>query len=356
MTTQRAWFPSATAHSRTHVSVSSGRGVRYAALVAAILLGLTVGWLFASLVQRSVENTPELALRDWTQIWRGAHAMTRGENPWGPSSVVGLPYPYRDRLGYPLPALWLGSLFMNISMGTFAFWWVLVSVVLATIALARRNLLFGVALVSWPAMGAAALLQWSPLLLAAARFDFLVPLAACKPNLGIAILAYRPTVRRLLIVGTVAIASVAFDRGWISNWLEAASSLHYVPPIFIWRAGGPLLLLAALRWKLPEGRLLLALSAVPQNLMSYDQFLLFLVCRKGRDAALLMALSWLAHLTVVRASLPGMSVPVLQHQFPIPTVLFLYLPALVMVLLRPAPKSFEIDPVGELHEPVSLRF
>lgn len=338
------------------LSESQTRDRRWVALVAAILLGLTVGLLYGSLVQRSVQAIPELALRDWTQIWRGALALERGENPWSPSSASGLPYPYRDRLGYPLPALWLGSLFMNISMGTFAFWWVLASVLLAAVALARRNLLFGVALFSWPCMGAAALLQWSPLMLAAARFDFLVPLAACKPNLGLAILAYRPTLKRLLIVGTVAAASIALDRGWIAQWMEAASSLHYVPPIFIWKAGGPLLLLAALRWRLPEGRLLLALALVPQNLMSYDQLMLFLVCRKGRDAALLMALSWLVHVIVRQNSLPTMSVLELQQQFPIPTVLLLYLPALVMVLRRPTPARFERDPVGELHEPVGLRF
>lgn len=308
-----------------------------------LLISLVLAYLLARLVKSSVLSTPEWVLRDWTQIWRGSNALERGENPWLPLNAPGLPYPYRDRNGYPLPAMWLGELFNGVSFGTFSFYWVLFSVTLAGVALARQNLLLGIGLFSWPLMGAAALLQWSPLLLAAARFDLLVAFAACKPNLGLAILAYRPTIRRLAVVGTVAVISLALRPDWLGSWFEAASTLHYVPPVSVWKAGGPLLLLAAFRWKSPEGRLLLALAVLPQNLMSYDQFLLFLVCLRGRETVALVCSGWLAQQVVLSQASPALSVLAQQQTFPEPVVLLLYMPALVIVMLKPASPAFELD-------------
>ena len=226
--------------------------VDWIGLSVALLVAGTIAWGYAWLAEAGVRERPEWVLRDWTQIWRGANALARGENPWAPLAVTGLPYPYRDRIAYPLPALWMARPVHDWSLNTIAFVWVLASITVAGVALARRNLWHVLALFSWPAVGAAALLQWSTLMVAAARFDVLVALAACKPNLGLVILAYRPTVRRVGIVAAVLVLSLIANPVWIWQWRDAAASLHYVPPVMIWQGGGPLLLLAALRWKLPD--------------------------------------------------------------------------------------------------------
>ena len=93
--------------------------------------------------------------------------------------------------------------------------------------------------------------------------------------------------------------------------------------------------------------LLLALSLVPHNLMSYDAFLLFLVCRRGRDTIALVVLGWIAAWYVNRAIDPVMAIATMQQQFPIPVVALLYLPALVLVLMRTSPPTFQRDPECE---------
>ena len=324
------------------------------ALVASLVISASLAILYGLMVRDGVRVLPEWALRDWTQIVRGVSALAAVENPWAPPSPAGLPYPYHDRLGYPLPALWIGQLVQGWSFGTIAFVWVLLSIGLAGLALARRNLWHVLALMSWPTMAAAALMQWSPLMVAAARFDLLVVIAICKPNIGLAVLAYRPTKRRLILVGVAVLASlVVANPVWVRQWFDAASSLRYVPPVMIWQGGGPLLLLALLRWRLPEGRLLLTLALLPQNLMSYDQFLLFLVCRRGRETMALVVLSWLARWYVTNSIDPVMMAVNARQQFPVPVVLLLFLPALLFVMMRPAPSSFVLEPADE---PAGLAF
>ena len=62
------------------------------------------------------------------------------------------------------------------------------------------------------------------------------------------------------------------------QWMDTLP--HRVPGIYkspITVLGGPLLLLSVMRWRRPEGRLLLAMSLLPQNMLFYDQLLLWLI-------------------------------------------------------------------------------
>ena len=96
---------------------------------------------------------------------------------------------------------------------------------------------------------------------------------------------------------------------------------------------GPLLLLALLRWRRPEARLLVALACVPQTLILYMTVPLFLIPGTLGESALLAALSWVAQATTFT----------MPHQPPHPSfytdsawviVMFLYVPCLIMVLRR----------------------
>jgi hypothetical protein len=98
--------------------------------------------------------------------------------------------------------------------------------------------------------------------------------------------------------------------------------------------GGPLALLALLRWRRTEARLLVALACVPQSLMLYDTVPLFLVPRTFRESALLVALSYIALGAVTR----GGPYPDIAHYALASgrvTTVLLYLPCVAMVLKRP---------------------
>jgi hypothetical protein len=111
------------------------------------------------------------------------------------------------------------------------------------------------------------------------------------------------------------------------------------PPI-VARPAGVLLLLALVRWRQPEGRLLAGLACVPQTLGLYETLPLFLVARTRWQGYALACLSYLAAFLQVALAprLPGMSLDILAaERWP---VLFacLYLPALLLVVMpaRPA--------------------
>ena len=126
---------------------------------------------------------------------------------------------------------------------------------------------------------------------------------------------------------------------WLGEWLAQVQgvSSSYAPAALIWRGGGPHLLLAALRWRRPDARLLLAMAVVPHHYVWYDQLLLFLVPERPREVWTLWALSWLsgvvAGILFARSVAPDLDGR--QMAFRAPIVALMYLPCLAMVLRRP---------------------
>jgi hypothetical protein len=106
------------------------------------------------------------------------------------------------------------------------------------------------------------------------------------------------------------------------------------PPAVLILPFGPLLLLAALRWRTPEGRLLLALSIFPQLLFFYDQLILWLIPRSFKSGAIYAALSWAGYFAWRATSIDPASGAILRQptQFILLTV---YLPALALVVCTP---------------------
>jgi len=124
---------------------------------------------------------------------------------------------------------------------------------------------------------------------------------------------------------------------WVQQWLSQTRGVtFYMPAALVWQGGGPLLLLAGLRWRRPEARLLLALACIPHNMIWYDQLLLFLIPASSIELWLLSALSWVsvlvANALMVRWGLPRSAE---LEALRAPIVALLYLPSLVMVLRRP---------------------
>jgi hypothetical protein len=147
---------------------------------------------------------------------------------------------------------------------------------------------------SAPFVMAATLGQFSPLLMTMALVPALGFLAAIKPNLGLALFVRRPTwiavAGGLLFVGL----SLALFPSWPLDWLDSLRRdvtdrhAHSMPVRVM---GGFLLLFAAIAWRNANGRLLLALSLVPQQLFFYDQLPLWLIPRTRNESVLLTGAS-----------------------------------------------------------------
>jgi hypothetical protein len=112
----------------------------------------------------------------------------------------------------------------------------------------------------------------------------------------------------------------------------ATPTPHLLIPIFVF--GGPLLLLALLRWRRPEARFLATLACVPQTFSSYDSLLLFLIPKTRREALVLVAATTVAT-AIVGFVGPAATYAATVHKFAPMRIVVVYLPALAIVLRRP---------------------
>jgi hypothetical protein len=123
-------------------------------------------------------------------------------------------------------------------------------------------------------------------------------------------------------------------------------SEHIVAPVA--RPFGWLLLAALFRWRTAEGRLLLALALVPQNLLPYATLFLGLIPRSIGEMAVFVGGTWLALLVLMAQPVNGPPDLVLLGRAVWPYLLVgVYLPALYMVLRRPnagCPGSSDLAP------------
>lgn len=263
---------------------------------------------------------------DFAYPYTAARLLLAGSNPYG-IMAEGLPQP----LWYPLPAVlallplarlplpMAGGLFMAASCGALA--WV-------TSADPDRQLAL---LVSPPMIFAVTLGQWAPLLLLVALVPGLQWMGALKPNLGLAHWTHRPTwfgaAGALAVLG----GSLLLMPTWPLEWRAALARMPGHPPPMLTMWGGAAIL-ALLRWRRPEARLLVALACVPQAAMWYDQLALWLVPRSARESLVLTGTSALSLLAAAVTYRPE----TLWAEHAIPYALAgTYWPALVMVLRRP---------------------
>jgi hypothetical protein len=235
-------------------------------------------------------------LADIDQLWHGARAVMQGTDPYDavqPGGVFDIGFP----LYYPLPAV---LAFFPIALAPLE-WARLVFVALSTGLLAYAVTFDGwhrlPIFLSGAFIAAIASVQWSPLLTAAFLLPWLGPLLLLKPNIGLAVAASSP--RRALLAwaliggGGLVILSLAADPDWPVKWLSIVRvAPHFTPPVLL--PGGFLVLLALLRWRRPEARLLVALACVPHTTLTYETLPVLLVPSRWAEAFLLAALSFAA--------------------------------------------------------------
>ena len=267
---------------------------------------------------------------DFDLLYDSAAHLIRGENP----------YPLAThRFPYPLPAVLLAVPFTAIPL-----------------SLARPifDLLVGWAFVYglWRYRGAYALLavvsgaflfamangQTTPLMVAASLVPALGFLLAVRPNTSVPLWIARPSRMALLGASAFVALSLVVLPTWPWDWWMALplDNTALVPPVL--RPFGFVLLLAALRWRSPEGQLILAIALIPQSTLPYELVALALIPANRREMGVYVAGSWIAVAAAGGLHLSHSMAEWTANGWPV-TLGAVYLPMLFLVLRRQSSRS-----------------
>jgi len=297
----------------------------------AAFLAVAVAWYVVA-----IGRTNPGFVSDFDQVWAGARALWQGKDPYmvvGPGREFAWKWP----LYYPLPALVavapLGLLPVIVARALFA------AATAGALAWAvtrdgwsRLPIFISVSFLVTVELG-----QWSSLYAAAFYLPALGFFGVAKPNFGCALAASasRRSTLVAIVLGALALAMISqiVQPGWYGAWLQnVRDAPHFQAPVV--RPLGFLLLLAALRWRRPEARWLLALSIIPQPPSFYDQLLLVAVCRSLRES-LVYAASTAVLFFYVGFNTPQPDYLSWGRLVGNATVWICYFPALILVLRRP---------------------
>jgi hypothetical protein len=302
-----------------------------------LALPAAIGLVFA-LICWVAYRLPPPSTWDLEQPWVGARALLAGRNPYTEVAAKGMNFP----LFYPITAvllvLPLGLMPIELARPV----WAGVGAAVLFLAGRRYGRALPTALLSAGAVAGLIQGQWSPYLTAAVVWPAVAGIWTAKPNIGLALFAAVPS-RHAVVSGLVLIGlGFLLVPSWLGDWFQALHASQHVPLIL--RPGGFVLLLAALRWRTPEGRLLTALACVPQITGLYETVPLFLIPRtrwEGYGLALLSyAAAFAGALAVPRA--PGRSLElILAGRWPF-LLVCVYLPVLLMVLREPAGRDQDL--------------
>jgi hypothetical protein len=279
---------------------------------------------------------------DFGLAWFGARALLHGGNPYeliGP----GLVYDWPWRLIYPLTAMVAALPFALLPQlqATLAF--VFLSAALLAWSVTRNAwypLLMFLSAAFCIAAGAA---QWSPLLTAAVGIPPLAIFFGAKPTVGAALaVAAAWRVRVFAIGGFLVLTAVSLSLfpSWPLQWVHSLRTANQVAPPVL-RFGGVAILIALLRWRRAEARLIVALACVPQTGSWYEVLPLFLVPSNASETMILCMTSsagWLMQDLVMTAR----NESEFNAQVGALMVALAYLPAVIMVLLRPNAATREL--------------
>jgi hypothetical protein len=298
-----------------------------ARLLAALGVGLAAG-LFAGLTALRHGAVP-----DFLYPWTAARLFLHGSDPYTAMSVSppAAP-PFDEPFFYPFTTVLAVIPFARLSLSLACGLFFGLSSALLAFLITRDGLWRLHIFASSSFVVAATLTQFSPLMMVMAFVPAAGFVAALKPNLGAALIVRRPTLWAVMSCLILIVVSLAFFPSWPAHWLAALShrgraiGVHGVPLL---ERGGFLLLLALIAWRRPAGRLLLAMSIVPQQLFFYDQLPLWLIPRTRNESIVLTASSQLALILWYLLRVEGESAVRSAYPF---VLTLLYLPALLLVV------------------------
>ncbi len=167
--------------------------------------------------------------------------------------------------------------------------------------------------------------QWSPIIAAAAFFPLLLPVTMAKPQIGLPVFLTRLSLRGVVACAVLAALSLAVMPNWPRLWLRQIGNYeHFIPFLVL---PGPLLSLALLRYRDRDARLLMLAALMPQRWF-FDSFILWLIPQSRREIIWTVFFSWGAGIW------RWYHIPHTFTEVGRWTVILLYLPMLVVVLLR----------------------
>ncbi|HEX5963298.1 MAG TPA: hypothetical protein VFY42_06210 [Gemmatimonadales bacterium] len=267
---------------------------------------------------------------DFDFLYEAAARLVRGENPYPPAT---------QWFPYPLPAVLLAVPFTAIPLGLArSIFDVLVGWAFVYALWRYRRSYALLALMSGAYLFAMANGQTTPLMVAATLVPALGFLLAVKPNTSASLWIAWPSLRALVGVGVFLLLSLVVLPSWPVDWWMALplDNTQLMPPFL--RPFGFVLLLAAIRWRSPEGRLLLATAFIPQSTLPYELVPLALIPANRLEMGIYVAGSWIA-----MAAAGGLQLSQSMAEWTatgwVVTLCAVYLPMLYLVLRRQRSRS-----------------
>lgn len=297
----------------------------YRRVLIAVVIGSCAGYL-------AWPGVGVVGASDFNQLWYGARALLEGGSPYaavGPGRAFNWPFP----LFYPLPAVLTAVPFTVISPAAASMLFSGIAASLLVWVFTRDAPYRLAAVLSFSFYYAAAISQWSPLLIASVLIPGLGFLLVVKPTIGLALWLYKPQWQAVVGGSLLLVFSLLVRPEWPMEWIGTfGAGGHIRGPITT--LGGPIILLALLRWRRPEARLLVALACVPHTTLLYEALPLFLVPSSWAQSLSLVALNWVAQIVVITLQ-PYDSLADRARMSATVSVALLYLPCLIMILRRP---------------------
>jgi hypothetical protein len=241
---------------------------------------------------------------------------------------------------YPLTSALFALPFVSLQPELAAgFFWGISSFLLA-FGLTRHSYTRLLIFFAYPYWAGLLSVQWSPLIAASAFFPLLLPATMAKPQVGLPVFLTRLSRRGLLACAVVGLISLAVKPNWPLLWFRQMENYNHFIPILV--LPGALLMLALLRYRDRDARLLFLSSLMPQRWF-FDSFTLWLIPQSRREIVWTVFFSWGAGIW------RWYHIPSSFTQVGRYTVIFLYLPMLVVLLLRRRPNN-----ISAAESPVSL--
>ena len=274
------------------------------------------------------------AVPDFDHVWFAARAMLEGRDPYqliGPGREYNWPWPLYYPLTAPTSILPLALLPLAVARALY----VAVPVGLLAFLLTRDGFGRVPLFISGAFLYSVKTAQWGPLALCALIIPWFGFFLAAKPNLGSGTLAGARSLPALarMVAGAAAlmVLSLILQPQWLRRWLEVIAQAPQPLPVLS-LMGGPILLLALLRWRRWEARMLLIFALVPQTSGAVGTLPLLLVPRSFRAVTVLAILSYVP---IFYAPQAGQTIEQWAYRETFASMVAIYLPVLWIVLRMP---------------------
>jgi hypothetical protein len=291
-------------------------------LLIALVIGLGAGSFCAYLMTHL-----RIGAGDFTWAIEAARDLLARRNPYDNPKQL-----------YPLPAALFGLPFVLMKPEIAAGFFYGISSALLAFCITRAGYHYLLIFFSYPYWAGILTAQWIPLIMAGTFFWWLSPAWMAKPQIGLPAALTSLNRKNAVLCAIGALISLAVMPHWIPLWLGQIGRYSRFIPLLV--LPGPLLALAFLRFRSADARLLFFSACMPQRWF-YDAFILWLIPKTRREIIFTAGLSWIPG--IWRWFHPPHTFTEVGRWI----VLWMYLPMLVVVLLRKsptAPTNAEVNP------------